>query len=348
MKTKLIWVSVTFAVCLFATAALYFFADKINHRRNGFIRLFPPHPILPDGNFDIKYDSYYIAGFSGSNIYLGNFVAPLRVLSADMGLSDTAKLKINVDHLNILKLRRPLLSIDSPNFYLTDGIRPAILRGKIGEWKASRYMYDSTFFTDAIPLNSNSFIVRSVSRDKQNLIGKVSRVKPHVKFETEILKKQVDGLFCTDGMLNYNKDLNMLVFVYYYRNQYITMDTSLIVLAYGNTIDTISQAKIKVGRYNSGHAITMASPPLLVNKKSCVYRDYLLVNSDLLANNENKELFDRAPVIDVYNLRDRKYKFSFYLFGDGQFSDFKISNDQIVALFGHHLFTYKLVPKFFP
>jgi hypothetical protein len=164
------------------------------------------------------------------------------------------------------------------------------------------------------------------------------------------LQKQVDGVFCTDGMMAYDKDLARLIYLYRYRNQYIVMDSNLSMTYRANTIDTTSVAKVKVATIASTHAHTMAAPPLMVNRQMAVHQQWLFVNSSLLARNEHTRALDQASVIDVYDLLSRKYQFSFYLYDYDRrekIRQFAIYGNRLIALFETHISSFDLHPQYF-
>src|SRR5205814_1160866 len=110
------------------------------------------------------------------------------------------------------------------------------------------------------------------------------------------------------------------------------------------TIDTTSHARIKVSQIESKNMDTLSAPPVTVNKGGCVSGDYIFINSGLLSNNEEKKGFDRCSVIDVYNLKNGEYRFSFYLpdYDKKKISDFRVFNKTLVAIYDHFLYSYQL------
>jgi len=127
------------------------------------------------------------------------------------------------------------------------------------------------------------------------------------------------------------------------------MDTNLSLLYRGKTIDTTSWAKIKVAKINEGKTFVLNAPPLFVNKTCCSYKSLLFVHSALRANNENSERFNAASVIDVYDIMNGVYKFSFYLydFGGQKIREIGIYHNFLIALHDHYLVTYYLDQKIF-
>ncbi|MBT1701044.1 hypothetical protein KK083_29395 [Fulvivirgaceae bacterium PWU4] len=327
---------------------LFLLSDNLNHRRNSFIRLFPPHPVDLPSKLDIKYNSFYIAGATSSHIYLGSQTAPFRLLKIDSSLGSALEVNIRPDEIKKLKWRNPRIAVDSPNFFIMDGVLPAIFKGNLTTWEPQRFQFDSAYFIESVPISNASFGLRSMSsRTNSYILGKEAFTPFSTTFNDALLQKQIDGIFCTDGMLHYNRALGYLTYVYYYRNQFICMDTNMNLIYRGNTIDTISRAKIKVAQVNS--TLTLSAPPLIVNKESCVSGNWLFVNSNLLAENEDAELFKSASVIDVYDLRNNTYKFSFYLLNTDskKIRTFRVYNNMLIALYDHFILKYELVPKYF-
>lgn len=326
---------------------LYSMSEDLVHKYNSFVRLFPPHFATESIALDLKYNSYYFSGATENHIYLANSTASLHLLKLSTSLTDTQHITLSIRNHDLKNLRFRKNVVDSPYFYLMDGTTPALFGGKIGHWTANRLTYDSAFFVDAVPISNSSFALRSAhitrSKTKEDILGKESLFDKNFKAIPGLLEKQIDGIFCTSGMLHYNKTLDKLIYLYYYRNQYLVMDSSLNLLYKGNTIDTISKVKIKVGEFHSGANRTLSAPPFYVNKNSCVYDRWLFVHSALFSKNELKKTFNKASVIDVYDLVDGTYRISFYLF-DYQdrykVRDILVTKNKIFALFDHYILAY--------
>jgi hypothetical protein len=165
----------------------------------------------------------------------------------------------------------------------------------------------------------------------------------------KFFKKQIDGIFCTDGVLHYDKQIPMLVYIYFYRNEFITMDTNMHIISRARTIDTTSTAKIKMTKVMPENIITFSVPPLTVNKHSCVSGKFLFNHSGLRADNENKKTFDQSSVIDVYNLRDNRYLGSFYLqdYDHKKLSGFRVDGNRLLAIYDHYLLRFEINISYF-
>jgi hypothetical protein len=338
-------------LCLAILIALYSFSPLSKEMyRASFNRTFNSATALQEKTvLDIKYNSYYIAGITHDKIYLGNETAPFHLLITNRILTDSQHVSLRL--IGVDSLFQPTnfkLTIDSPNFFLCHGTMPEILKGKIDHWEAKRFLPDSAdYFVEAIPLSPSSFAFRSYSMSSKGYeLAKKSITAPFT-FNYDLLQKQIDGLFCVDGQLHYNKEMNQLVYLHYYRNEFIVADTNLNLRYRGHTVDTFSRARIKVAHIGSENQSMLAAPPMQINGRSCVSGKYLFVQSNLLAQNEDMEKFLKGTVIDVYDLTGGTYLQSFYLnnYQNKKLSSFKVFNNQLIAILDDYLVLYDLGPN---
>lgn len=352
MKQKaLILIGLCFTLSVGIVLILVTMSDHMKHQSGSFLRLFPSHPIFEGTSIDLTYNSYYLAGGTSEYIYLANHTTPIYLLELDWSLSDSSQIHLNIEGIKDQKFWSVRIQVAPPHFYLMDGAVPIVFQGEIGKWKGKRNTVVNEYFQDIVPISRNSFGVRSLSSTThENQLGKIKTDSPYYVPKTDLIQKQIDGVFCTDGMLHYNSYLQQLIYLYRYRNEFLVMDSSLNLHYRGHTIDTTTQAKINVAFLGNSGATTLASPPLIVNNKSIVYKNWLFVNSNLLASNEHPDALGEAAVIDVYDLLTGLYRFSFYLFHHGgtePLKEFNIYGNRLVALFETHLQLFDLNPSFF-
>src|SRR5690606_40076507 len=83
---------------------------------------------------------------------------------------------------------------------------------------------------------------------------------------------------------------------------------------------------------------------LMVNKRISTYGSLLFVHSGLMAKNEVASDFKDSDVVDVYNLEDNTYGFSFYVprFNKIPIRDMQVLGNRLLTLHGNHLVIYKL------
>jgi hypothetical protein len=341
----------TFLASVAVVAILFVYSNNLIHKRNPFIRQFPPHTLIAKDSIDLqREEKFYVSGCSHSNLFLTNRNDLLNLLVFPISdLADSSSIQLHVNDHSGIKFWQPEVKIDSPYFFITDGVSPVIFRGRFGD-SASRYPYDSVYFSNIVPITNNSFAIKSLSAaNREYQLGKQSLDVPHTKMSALILEKQVDGRFCVDGSMLFNKANNCLIYVYHYRNQFIMIDTNMNVLSRSNTIDTVTKAQIKVGVIESQKALTMLAPPLVVNRKMATYGNLIFINSNLLSQNEDFSLFKNSSVVDVYNLKSGNYKLSFYIpdHRGKKVSSINVTRNALIAFFDDHLKVYELMPEYF-
>lgn len=346
MRMVIVKLTICFILSISVMLLLFATSVKMTHERNSFHRLFPPHPATRIQSFDLKLNSFYFAGTDTNQVYLSNITAPLYLLTLNGQRLDTAHLKLRVKNIKDTRFRNGTrVAVLPPFFYIMDGISPRLLRGTLGEWQAEPFMYDSIYFSLSVPIGSKAFAIRAVSsHTKEYILGKQTDHPPYVQIAQGILEKQIDGIFCTDGMLHYNKKRKEIIYLYHYRNQYMVMDSTLRLVSIGKTIDTNSIAKIQIATMNTTSTQKMSAPPYLINKHSATEGNLLFVNSGLMAKNEDRESFNTSSVIDVYNLEKSTYEFSFYLarFKGYAVTDFIVDHNHLYALHNRYLVIYSL------
>jgi hypothetical protein len=350
-KRILIWMIVCFGGSVGVVIGLITTADYLKDQPGSFLRTFPPHPVLEGDTVNVFYESYYIAGGTDHRVYLGNYTAPLHVLEVNLDhLADTNHITLQVDGIYDQKVWSPRVVVDSPYFYLSDGAVPMLFRGEVASWKAERILRDTIYFRKLVPIHPTSFAIQSLHGGvPENILGKWTVESDEPLLVSGILEKQIDGVFCTDGMLNVDAAENRIAYLYYYRNEYIVMDTMLHILFRSHTLDTTSRAAISVKRL-ADRSVTLSSPPRFVNHHSSISDGFLFVHSAVRARNESTLAFSKAAVIDVYEIATGDYRFSFYLYhywGNKRLTDFRVFGHRVVVLYGNVLRVFEIVPSYF-
>jgi hypothetical protein len=350
MNRKLsFWILGCVTLSLAVVVILIGMSGVLKDRRNSFLRLFPPHPVMEGDTLDIRYNNYYIAGLATNTLYLGNYQAPLHVLQVDLTRMDTQHVSLKVKGIHDHHFKGITVQVDSPYYYLSDGTVPVIFRGNVHDWKAERILQDRIFFREIASIKPGTFAVKSLSGfTGENILGKINTQPTGQCFAEEILEKQIDGVFCTDGALRFNKEHNRVVYTYYYRNQFMVADTMLHLIYRGNTIDTTTHARIAMATLKDSSKI-LSTPPFFVNRMAETSGQWLFVQSGLMARNESEDAFDDGSVIDVYSIQDGKYHFSFYIYnlGSRKMTAFAVSGMRMAVLYDKAIRVFNLVPRYF-
>ncbi|MDR6783316.1 hypothetical protein ABIE26_000196 [Pedobacter africanus] len=214
---------------------------------------------------------------------------------------------------------------------------------KIRRFKEPQVRIDNTILISDQSLIGRSTIINGAITGRQLIKLNYSEAKTKNTFQ---LEKQVDGYFCTDGLLRYDPAAGRLIYMYVYRGEFLCLDTNLNLLYKSKTIDTVSRAEITVNRkVNNGQlvSVTQSKPPKPVNRNLIVHRNLVFMVSTIKADNEAKTDFKSNQVIDVYAINSGKYLYSFYIpkYLGLKLNDFRIADDFMFAVFGTNLVKFK-------
>ncbi|MCV9932868.1 hypothetical protein OIU80_11285 [Flavobacterium sp. LS1R47] len=324
---------------------LFLSSEDIMHHENPFIRRYPQHPVVFSNAMDLKFNSYYFAGYRNNRIHLGNYTNPLHIVSMDTALRNQQNAKISFDPKKI-PFKIVTISIRDSNFFLMDGSVPTVFRGSTSDWKITKELKGIPYFTLAVPLDSTTISFRSNNAKKSaNVLGVFSaNPTPKITYKRDLLQQQIDGIFDTDGTLLYSEQLNKMVYLYYYRNEFIIADKNGTLDSRGHTIDTIKQAKLKVSYLKNGTQAEMSSPPFVVNAHATICQKLLFVHSKVKGKYENHKLWEKSFIIDVYDLTKNAYLLSFpiYKTGDTELNSLFVSSTHLYAIIGNDLVVYEL------
>ena len=322
---------------------LFLFSEDIMQKENPFIRRFPQATAAKVASIDLRNPSYYVAGTDKNKIYLGNLLAPLQILEIDSNLKSKKKHTIQLDRENF-NFKAVEVRINAPYFYVIDGTVPVIYRGLISDWKAKVISENKFYFSDIVFMNDKLLVFRTQNPQiAENILGIATiSEKPKVKYNPLVLQKQKEGIFSTDGTLQYSATLRKLIYTYYYRNQYSITNENLKVEHRANTIDTTTKAKLKVVKLKQSGDIKLAAPPYMVNRHTTVRGNLLFVNSMLRGKYEEIDVWKYAAVVDVYDLSKRTYLLSFYVYDEeaGRMKNFFAADSAMYTISGHYLLKY--------
>ncbi|SFN90922.1 Methylamine utilisation protein MauE [Paenimyroides ummariense] len=323
---------------------LFITSEHIMKRENPFIRRFLPHHIDKAEYIDLGFNSYYIAGLTHDTIYLGNYTTPLNITAIPMDMRARISHQIVLDEKD-RSFRSLTVKVNDEFFFVSDGATPIIYRGETKSWKALKFMETKIFFSKLQPIDNNSFLFRSEKADSgENVLGKIT-VSNSTTFELydKVLKKQIDGIFDTDGHLITDSKTKQAIYTYYYRNQYLVYENKYNYFKSGKTIDTTTLAKIEVKTLANGER-KMGAPPQKVNSRTYAYDKLLYVKSDLMGKNEPRSMWNEASIIDVYNYSKNQYMYSFYTYDykKNKVKEFAINEEYFFGIIGNSLVRYKL------
>lgn len=308
--------------------------------KNGFIRQFAYKATIMHRD-TLLYNSYYLAGATEDAVYLGNVVNTTEVMSATDNLDHYTLSSIEITDDSNIAWQALHLKIDAPKIAAVEQFTPRFFSGTLDDKKMTGEKIRISSVTGWLPIGNGSYILRTQDtvNDQYDLVKWTNQVLvPH---GGPILQKQGDGTFSLDGSLLFDHASSTVVYVYYYRNEILVMDTNLAIKAQLKTIDTITQAKIEVATIASSRTKTIKKPPVIVNKRAAVYNNRLYIHSLRKADNQSQ---DDQAVIDCYDLSTKKYLFSFYLDIDPKkLSGMIVQGKRMYAIADEYLFAIDLI-----
>jgi hypothetical protein len=341
MKRKLLVIFLLTASAFLIVGLLDWRSKFEMNRSAGFNRTFFNSALNCVSERSFSFTGDYIGGFSNGTIYLphGKFFDVIFQYCLLTG--DTAISRLSLKDPGFIPYGSVKVNCDSSSFLVTGPGVSDIFKGSLKDMTGSRYCRNNVLADALVLIRDSLFIVRTLDKSK----GYTLRSSiPRTDTISELLTPQEDNIFSKDGELLYCPKLNKVIYVYFYRNQYLIADTSLNLAAVGKTVDTTSWAKITVSRPDKQGRIKMSSPPLLVNGHSRIDGAFLYIQSRLRADNESLKTFADSSVIDIYNLENRRYVNSFHVpkFKGKAMKDFWVADKLFIALYEQHLKIFTL------
>ncbi|HEV3249308.1 MAG TPA: hypothetical protein VGZ71_00035, partial [Puia sp.] len=315
-KRTLLKISSCFIGSILVVVFLQLAAVGPNKQINHFVRIFPSHFFGAPKMVDLKNHNFYIAGLTEKSIYFGDYGDPVNISRIDWNLSDYIKLNLHFPKGESIRTAELHLSVDSPFFFINNFSTGSILRGLISTPAVTLKQVHSFKISTSIfiPCSSGTFAVRTFdSKVKENVLGKLSLDSSYIRLWPHLLEKPSGGFFTDDGLLRFDSVSGQFVYIYFYRNRFLCLDSNFNLRYIGQTLDTNAHAKIRVIAITSQNVTTIASPGFRVNRAACINQDWIFINSDLKADNEENNIFNSYAVIDLYGLKDGRYHFSFYV-----------------------------------
>lgn len=314
--------------------------------KNGFTRKWLQPPLAVKKEIDLQFPGYYLAGSTDSVIYLASTSAKAQLIEINTpSLGAREKFVADAKRLSI-NWQRSTMLVDPPNVYLTEGVGKTICSGQIADsirMKVCNTLSEGFYF--ASPLSQSAAVnIYFDTVFRQRNLGSFNITGNRALANHPILQKQIDGRFCSDGQLIVKPKQNRVVFLYFYRNQFLLADTNLQKLIWLPTIDTNSTAKIQLGKVNRGRSVTFSATPQLVNKKMFVGDDAVYIISNMRSDEQDLDEYFSHTAIDRYSLKEQRYTGSYLVpnKSNKQVTDIVVSNKMLYALQGNFLVAYQV------
>jgi len=344
IRIRLLVLFAIFCGAVLLVIFLFFNSDRINTNPNSFNRIFASHVQKELKAYNNGNDAWYISGIENDTAYLAHRKYLNILLEINMVKADTSITVIDLPHYS---LKTPKIKVSNKHLLILDGDQPAIYRASQSNVKQISLINNKFHFDVALPLDDASFALRFLNDKHELTLGRLENNK--LTEAPNLLQGKGDGIMSRDGMLLTDIINKKIVYVDYYRNEYLVADSNMKLLYRGKTKDTTSVARVSVGKPSEDGRVIMTSPPIITNKLATLYNNFLFINSALKADNENEEFFNGSSVIDVYDIRKGLYKFSFYIpdYKNEKIKEFNVFGDKLIAMFEDQCVIYELNQKYF-
>tara|TARA_R100000306_G_scaffold19529_1_gene23652 strand:+ start:4454 stop:5929 length:1476 start_codon:yes stop_codon:yes gene_type:complete len=348
-KNKIILLGILMIIGVGIVSFLFILSEEQTHRNNAFIRRYPHHPIKTLDTLNLTYNSYYFAGIDSTNIYLGNYTAPLKILKVSRDLKDTVPYQIELPRLK-LPYRSTNIKIIGKNFFLSDGTVPILYKGDINTWSVDATYQELPYFSKIVPITSEKLVIRTLESEKEHTVLGTLFLQDsiEVNLKQDALTGSIDEYFDRDGILLFNRELNRLIYVYYYKSEYERIDPYTWNKTTHKTIDTISKPILDIHTNTKTGRRSLGGKSIMVNILAATYNNLLFINSTRLGRYEPDYSLETRFIFDVYDIAEGTYLLSFTIdrYNKERLIDVQVSGDDLYVLMANDLRSYRIKNKF--
>lgn len=308
--------------------------EKIKYN-NELVRKFLHRPLKDPVSYQLDYNSYYIAGILEDSIYLGNTTAPRHILALPMDLKGSVQHLITIPDSLKADYQIARITVSDSVFFLTDGVSGIIQKGNTDDWTINESYTLDIPFTAFVPQSKQRAVLRVYDMlNKETTLAEYDLKTRSLHIQSGILDTKIDGLFDTDGQLLFDADTDKVLYVYFYRNNYLLADYNLEHAVYNKTIDTIKQVNLEFGYLEGGRQMKLAKTYKKVNQTAAAGNGYVMIKSKNLGRFDVAEMLEQASLIDVYDTAKNSYEFSFYFYNENreEVRNFYLYKDKIIGL----------------
>lgn len=233
-------------------------------------------------------------------------------------------------------------------FFLAGNAKKAFV-GHVSKPAVTTYEIPDNYYYLAVPVSDHTIIVKGIdsATKADHVFKKYDLLSSMLKYEKNLSPRMHDGGISDDGILTYDTATHLLVYIRYYSNKITCFDTSLRLIYHSKTIDTFitpNMYGVRTRTISGEPSFSPVGPPDNINFLASVSEGKLYVNSLVKADNEDTKTFRKHSVVDVYNIANGKYTYSFYVptINGKHMTSFKIFRDRLVAIYGNTVVLYAL------
>jgi hypothetical protein len=281
-----------------------------NDKKNGFDRQWLKMTVRQQLSYQLPVTAERLFG-AGDSLYLSE-PSHRQVYRLDNNLRI-----IDTVHLNVNKQLKPPV-----NFFAGEGhiYVHEYNSGSMFSKAVDAAEFDSVKLSDgpfvkSLQLSDSLVVIRGFMHGSPQPVFMCINTRNGEHDESDVLSEKADAGFSSDGILCSNTNKDRLFYIPYFENGIYCMDSDMKLRYLQHTIDTVFNSEIQVTHRGTGdmQKLYASKPRVKVNKRAFANDKLLYIESDLQADNEEKNAFRKYPVFDTYHLENGSYAGSFYL-----------------------------------
>lgn len=267
-----------------------------NDTPNGFIRSFYRDPVKDITIMDLKEKTNGIIGFKNDDLLIGLEGKDYLLKVAHVGNRySREKFTAGYGYRKVFLMNNKFVLTNTSD----SSIKLSLSNKLTNQFKLPRG------FIYAIPLSLSSFITINWSSDMRFRFDKIIlTASGNLTVLKDTIYMYQRGIY-NDAQLLSVPNKPYIALVHYYHNKVALIDTALAQANYFRTLDTTSISSLTL--------LPDPKHPPVINQQASIYRDYLLICSNLKADNEKDAAYSKNIPIDVYDLSTKRYVSSFYV-----------------------------------
>jgi hypothetical protein len=204
-------------------------------------------------------------------------------------------------------------------------------------------------FSRVVSISENTYVFRGRDTSIKSRDQIFFKGNPYIgitRRENGVSRKTGDLGLSTDGTLSYDNCNNLLVYVPFYGNKFIAMDTNLNKVYEVTTVNYKSKTIATAGyaESNDSRVITNIGPKRVLNEVSLIDCGTLYIKSTARCKTQDEITFKTNSTIDMYDVKDGQYKGTFYIpnHNDEEVLQFTIIGRKVLALYKTNIVLYEI------
>lgn len=354
MKKSIWYILIVAVVCFLSILSLQLIRQQ-PEPENGFNRKIKQQILEIKQVHPLPSPAMYFIGNSPSEkeLYLKDFYHLSSIYLINYDLSFLINKPLNLPKDSVFSENKTTVGVNGPYMHISNNQTGSLSVFNTNTGNRSNHRLPGISWMDQVNmLSEQSIYSRTLALDGKRFKRHLVKFNyPLNKIDREFLiKRKIDGNFCTDGLLKLDAKSAKLFYMYFFRGEFICLDTNMNLRYTAKTIDTIkirpiSTATISkfIGK-NHSTSTKLDKPITPVNRIYTLYQNHIYLLSAIKADNENKADFRNNQIVDIYSQNNGNYLYSFYIpnYEGGKAQDLKIKDGFLYAVYKSQVVKFQL------